>query len=442
MLFSSPSSKGHITTPATKISDCIADANFVEASYDCLPPEYDMRDLDTLALCSDSDSENDDSSSGHGLSASRDLNGHKIFTRKCDAAVLLTIALLPPFLRLAFLEWRKRCFSSVSTLIVSCANRNAASVLCRVIETRVSIRLLQSLSRWVLVTFVAPQSMPLKQAKLLDVDQPSFVVEACPSPSNHSRDVSGVAGGVSLARKTEAGEQECNDAKINAKISNVSAVAQLMVTDAQDFDMWSAKLLRNNSNRSTLPPPPPPKAVGKTSKLLNISKNHHYTDQKVPQVRPTRSSHLRQQVAPSRFLSAEKERAVMTCKANSSSESVCNYNCSTALTFDIATVRMPRKSKAATTKLPQDGYKTERKPFKVLDPERLRALSSIKTSAQALNGSFKSAIGQIPNVLMHDLHDGSRQHLWDLFSHTLLVLDFYIAKGTARETFPLVSVDA
>ena len=74
MLFSSPSSKGHITTPATKISDCIADANFVEASYDCLPPEYDMRDLDTLALCSDSDSENDDSSSGHGLSASREDN--------------------------------------------------------------------------------------------------------------------------------------------------------------------------------------------------------------------------------------------------------------------------------------------------------------------------------------------------------------------------------
>lgn len=226
MLFSSPSSKGHITTPAMKSPDCIADANFVEASYDCLPPEYDVRDLDTLALCSDSDSENDDSSSGHGLSASRDLRSHNHFTRKYDAAVLLTIALLPPFLRLAFLEWRKRCFSSVSTLIVSCANRNAASVLCRVIETRVSIRLLQSLSRWVLVTFVAPQSMPLKQAKLLaDVDQPSFVVEASLSSSNHSRNVSGIADGLSLASKTDAGEREFKDAKINANISSASAVA-------------------------------------------------------------------------------------------------------------------------------------------------------------------------------------------------------------------------
>lgn len=61
--------------------------------------------------------------------------------------------------------------------------------------------------------------------------------------------------------------------------------------------------------------------------------------------------------------------------------------------------------------------------------------------------AFKGAVaqrlpGQLPNIVVLDLLEGTRRRLWDLYSHTLLVVEFYISKSTPRKTFPLVSLDA
>jgi len=71
----------------------------------------------------------------------------------------------------------------------------------------------------------------------------------------------------------------------------------------------------------------------------------------------------------------------------------------------------------------------------------LARLAASGNVGRSLSG-FRDGRGPIPNLVMHDLLDGTRRRLRDLLSYTLVVIEFYLVTSSPRRTFPLVSVDA
>ena len=222
-----------------------------------------------------------------------------------------------------------------------------------------------------------------------------------------------------------------------AASTGTTSQAQRLVSNARYLNRRSEALLatrsKKNLNRSLSPPLPDAYVTTMAEASLPERRAPLSSRNAQPlRIRSTRASKLRQRAAP-----------VSSQPDSRSGEKLGRHSTPTSVHYDVATVTMPSGTTTADAEHHRKaGSSRARRSSMRASSERLSALSAMGTTAQSLNQSFKSGVGKIPNVVVHDIFEGYRFRLWDLFSHTLLVLDFYLAMGSARATFPLVSVDA
>ena len=383
-------------------------------------------------------------------------------TRTRDAGALLAAALRVPFLRAAFAWWLEVAHTK-APFHVTLEHRDACSILCRIVETQNAFHVLRSLQQWALVAFSRP-ARPLEDPQAEEsLEGDVMEIMAALHPGSNTLPVRGhIAPQVmpppvptrdlaprSLPTSAPTGVQVGDLNHLSAVAATSEQSARRLVTNARYLNRRSETLLESRSRRGLqqeegdLPLPPPPDVQAATlvgSPWSQARKSSPPENRPVLRIRPTRASRLRRRAAPGRLQAGMVSKKAPSARPTTQKRGGSDLG---SVHYDVATVTVPLGRVTTEDELEGGGVRRSlRDSLRNSNGERLSMLSAMGTTAQTLSKAFKSGVGAVPNVVVHDIYEGQRLRLWDLFSHTLLVLDFYLAMGSARTQFPLVSVDA